>query len=322
MRKFDLLKLLILGLIALAFGSCSDDDSTTVDVPTAVLKITQDSDDNSKVTVEVEEATGVLSYAFSFGDGNTVNAEGPKASHTYLWNSEFTVSVVLTSAQGVSEVTGTLTVTDAESEVICNNNYYQLLTGGCQDGGPGLGKTWKFSIAPGAFQVGPGPEHGDWNPDQNVIWWGSQYNHWGGNNGEGISMPEALKSRFTFGLFPNVMEVQATHQINNWQEDITAEAYIDFESVYEGEDSYSVSIIEEDGTMFLQIMDGGFLGYKQTVDGVVNSKYEIVSLTETELYVRYLNVLNKNEPENGMNYRYLKFVQEDVVEEEPAPAAE
>ncbi|KXX70971.1 PKD domain-containing protein [Flammeovirga sp. SJP92] len=321
MRKFDLLKLFILGLVVFAFGSCSSDDAPTAE-PSATLKVTPSATDNSQVTFTVEGAAGVLSYSFSFGDGNTVNSEGPEASHTYLWNDDFNASVVLTTSTGVSEVTAVVSVTDAKSDLVCNSNYYQLLTGGCQDGGPGLGKTWKFSIAPGAHQVGPGPENEQWNPDENVIWWSSQYNHWAGNNGEGFSMPEALKSRFTFGIFPNVMEVQGTHQINNWQEDTEAAPFHDFESVYQGEDSYPMSIIEEDGVYFLQINDGGFLGYKQTVNGAVASKYEIVSLTETELYIRYLNLLNKNAPEDGNNYRYLKFVQEDVVEEEPAPAAE
>ncbi|WP_281616322.1 PKD domain-containing protein [Flammeovirga sp. SubArs3] len=308
MKKLNFVNWLILGIIAFAFGAC-DDNETTVTGPTGTLTYTQAEGADYEVTFTIENPVDVLSYSFDFGDGSTANSGETSVTHTYVETGDFDVVVTLNSASDQAQLKTTVTVTTIDVSGICNSEYYTLLTGGCVNDGPGEGKTWKLSNAYGSHGVGPAD-------GEEAVWWNSEYDHWNGNNGEGFAMPETMESRFTFGVVPNTMAVSATHQINNWQTDGEATPFHDYQATYGGESSYGYSITEEEGKMYLNIANGGYMAYYQEVDGATPTKYEIVTLTETELYVRYLNVLNYNDGEDK-NYRYLRYVQEDVVEEAP-----
>ncbi|OHX67629.1 PKD domain-containing protein [Flammeovirga pacifica] len=309
MKNLNFIKWLLIGFIALTFGACSEEDKNNDPSdptgPSGTLTFVQTEGADYEVTFTVEEAQNVNSFKFDFGDNTSETTTESSITHHYLEIGDFEVTVTLTGDDDATQITTNVSVTKIDVGEICSNEYYKYLTGGCDS----EGKVWRLSNAYGSHGVGPAD-------GEEAIWWQSEYDHWNGNNGEGFTMTESMTSRFTFSLIPNVMGVSATHQINNWQVDTEAEPFVDFQTSYSGESEYGFSVTEEEGKMYLSLNGGGYMSYYQEVDGAPASKYEIVALTETELYVRYLNVLNYNDGD-GKNYRYLRFVQEDVVEEAP-----
>lgn len=304
MKNLKLIHWLVLGLIALNFGACTEDE-TGVTGPSGDLTFTQAEETSYEVTFTINNMVDVNSVTFDFGDGISETTSESSIIHKYLEIGDFEVVAQLNGSTDAIQLKTTVSVSEIDVTEICNSDYYQLLTGGCESDG----KVWKLSNAYGSHGVGPADGEG-------ADWWNSEYDHWNGNNGEGFTMSESMSSRFTFSLIPNTMSVNATHQINNWQVDASAAPFVDYQVDYQGEAQYGFSIVEEEGKMFLSFSGGGYMSYYQEVDGASASKYEIVLLTETELYVRYLNVLNYNDGD-GKNYRYLRYIQEDVVEEAP-----
>ncbi|NME70641.1 PKD domain-containing protein [Flammeovirga aprica] len=315
MRKLNFLTWFCLALMALVYTSCKEDEAV-VSGPTGTLMVTQADGNNSELTVKVDNPQGATSYKFNFGDGTEYTAEGPEATHTYLWNDDFELTVTLIGTTGVNALKQTVTVSDAKSDAICNSEYYQLLTGGCNDGGPGTGKVWKFSVEVGGHGVGTLDD-----PIELATagLWNSNFNHWKGENTEDIVALNILESRFTFGVLPNTMKVEATHQVNNWQEKTDQTKYHDFETAYVGQESYPFEVYEENGSVFLSFGQSGYMGYYQSVNGGSNSLYEIVKLTEDELYVRFKCVVDPDKEGVEFEYRYLRYVQEDVIELAPMP---
>ncbi|ANQ50872.1 PKD domain-containing protein [Flammeovirga sp. MY04] len=317
MKNLNFIKWLLIGLTALFFGACSEEDSNVgTGGPSGTLTFTQADGADYEVTFTVENAVGVNSYSFDFGDGTSEVTSESSITHNYLAVGDHDVAVTLFGDSDQAKLTTTVTVTQVDVTSICNNELYTLLTGGCVNEDPGSGLAWKLSNADSSMLVGPGTSNADFGSV--TYWWASGENHWYGKNGDNVVATETMKSRFTFNVLPNKVSVEGTHVIHNYQDDETRPAWNDYEAPYPVDfpKEFGFSITEENGKHYLILNEGGYLAYTQTVDGVTPNKYEIYSLTDSVLELRYENILAPEQAPNK-NFRYLRYVRADIDEGVP-----
>ena len=136
------MKNLLLGmfLFSLVFTVGCEDDSSSVDPPTARFNYTVD--ENNGLLVNFTNASlNADSYSWNFGDDESSTETSP--SHTYAADGEYTVTLTATNSGGSTSASETLTLTSVLTLADLND-------------------TWKVAPEAGALAVGPSQGDGSW----------------------------------------------------------------------------------------------------------------------------------------------------------------
>jgi len=136
------MKNLLLGmfLFSLVFTVGCEDDSSSVDPPTARFNYTVD--ENNGLLVNFTNASlNADSYSWNFGDDESSTETSP--SHTYAADGEYTVTLTATNSGGSTSASETLTLTSVLTLADLND-------------------TWKVAPEAGALAVGPNQGDGSW----------------------------------------------------------------------------------------------------------------------------------------------------------------
>ncbi len=231
-------------------------------------------------------------YSVVWDLGNGVKGKGKTIVGQYPEKGEYTVTLTLYTADGTAaSKSQVLTFTDDDFSLIDTPNY-RALTGGVDNVD---GKTWVFDqYNPGHFGVGPvaggSPE-----------WWSAP-----ANAKEGSSL---YTQKFTFFQEGTKLKWENNGYIYTNGAGVAGMGNPagvidnpggvgDFDVPYEPADNYTFSF--DESTMTLTLSDGAFLGFY-----VGNSTYQILSLTEDEMYVKVASAV-----EDGNGW-WFRFVPED-----------
>jgi PKD repeat protein len=206
--------------------------------------------------------------------GNGITSKGEQVTASYPLQGEYTVTLTVYTRGGSTSV--------QKKVVIANTNYamldvpeYNILTGGAD---ALEGKTWVIDKStPG--HMGVGPADGT-TPE----WWSAPPND---KEGGGLYDDE-----FTFMLnqFKFIQKVNGDVFVNGAHVDAFPGAVPvagDWKAPYTPPANMAWSISEEDGKMFLNLSNGGFIGYYTGV-----SKYQILKLEENEIFIKFLDSKN------------------------------
>lgn len=298
----SIIKYFCLALAAVVIAGCSPEEfnKDLGPVPTSEqVKITAaPSAENPNIINFTNETPGTITAVWDLGNGET--GTGNTAKGSYAVQGDYTVKLTVFTSGGYAS--NTLTVHIAETNVaMLNREDYNFLTGGAAAVN---GKTWRIEgETKGHMGVGP---IGAATPE----WWSAPAND---KANEGL-----YDDRMTF----NLNGFAYTYNNNgdtfaNWEfiGDIggTASGQTDKTIPYTPPSNMKWSIVEEGGKKYLTFSNGGFIGYY-----VGSTRYEILTLTENELYLKG----NSKKPSDAW---WLRLVPEDYhrpVEQKPVKAAD
>lgn len=230
-------------------------------------------------------------YSMVWDLGNGVKGKGKTIVGQYPEKGEYTVTLTLYTADGTAaSKSQVLTFTNDDFSLIDTPNY-RALTGGVENT---KGKTWVFDqYNPGHFGVGP-------RAGSSPEWWAAP-----ANAKEGSSL---YTQKFTFFqegtkfkwenngyIYTNGAGVAG---MGNPAGVIDNPGGVgDFDVPYKPADGYTFSF--DESSMTLELSDNAFFGFY-----VGNSVFQIISLTEDEMYVKVLS----NTEDNAW---WFRFVPED-----------
>jgi len=208
--------------------------------------------------------------------GNGTTAEGQEVTGVYPLAGEYTVTLTVYFRGGSASSSQTITI-DQTDPTLLDREDFNLLTGGVD---ALEGKTWVID-GERAGHMGVGPASG---PDAGspVFWEAPPLD----KAGQGL-----YDDRITFKLLD--FEYDYTTNGDIFVNGASAgdfggdPANGDQTASYTAPDDLTWNIVEEGDKKILTISDGGFFGFYTGV-----SRYEILTLSENELYVRYLDAQN------------------------------
>jgi PKD repeat protein len=212
-------------------------------------------------------------FKFLWDFGNGTKAEGTEVTAAYPLKGEYTVTLTIFTKGGMAKNTKVVSIANT-NPLMLDRPDYNLLTGGANQI---EGKTW--IIDKGASgHMGVGPAAGNF-PE----WWAAP-----ANDKEGMGLYD---DEYTFKLagFAFDMKTNGDIFVNN--------AHVaTFGGSGDGQDqklsynppaSLTWTIVDEGDNKFLQISDGGFIGFYTGV-----RRYQILSLTENEMSLKFLDSKN------------------------------
>ena len=233
---------------------------------------------------------------WDFGNGGT--AKGSEVTGIFPLKGSYEVSLTVVTSGGSAKSVQTIEIAETDPTLL-DLPVYNMLTGGADQP---EGKTWVVDASrAGHFGLGPNTEFAP-------TWYTA-----GANEKEGGGM---YNDTYTFILadFQFEWETNGDVYLNGGQADKfagSAENPVgDFMAPYEAPENLTWSISEDsEGNQFLTITNG-FIGYYTGV-----SEYQIMSLTENELFLRFLDTAN---PEFAW---YIKLIPEGFTppDKEPEP---
>ncbi|WP_324023906.1 glycoside hydrolase family 16 protein [Maribacter sp. BPC-D8] len=282
------LKYIMVSLFAVLM-SCDGDD---IDIPASVLP--------SNLTVSAQNmgggvvnftasATNANYYHFDFGDGSSALDTSGEASKTYdmIGDNTYTVTVTAGSTEGkkISEtidVSVSIAFSDPETVAFLTND---------------SSKTWFLAAAqPGHLGLGPAREgiDGDWWYPK---WYSaSAFEKCGSDDSDCLCDDELTFSVDATGVLSYTLDNKGQTYFNVGHKAVVGGA-ADMDFCYDFDTTGSKSVVlsevtgnvPEDQTTGIQMSfsDGGFMGYY-----VGSSTYEILSISDTELYVRTYDTEN------------------------------
>ncbi|WP_281613569.1 DUF4493 domain-containing protein [Flammeovirga sp. SubArs3] len=269
-----------------------------IEVLPAETLLSQDVVGDKKVFVEVDGTNNkVDEFIYNFGDGNIIISNNDTLTHHYVNHGNYNIDV----SMKIDEQVLPLETKSIEITPDCQDELILLLAGGCDS----EGKTWKLSVSEGAIGIGD-------EASESSDLYTSNSGYFIGNNVENRSFENSLASRFTFTATSEdqfTVAVNADYQINHWSLSDSEET-VEFETLYSGPKVFNFNYTVDNGKDVISFTDNGYLAYYEEYNSLPIVNYEVVSISETELYLRYLI-----EYEGLVSYRYIKYVQEDVVEE-------
>lgn len=293
--------------VALLFTSCQDDDITIGDIvaPTGVTVsaeiVGQDADnlygDGTGFVNFSATSNDEISYTFDFGDGNSVVAPSGSVTHRYTTTGINTYTVVA-SAIGTG---GVKSSTSMEVEVFSSFSdidAVEMLSGSVIGGS----KTWYWA-ANVAAHVGLGPYEDDYGNGEFAwpAWWNS-IGPWDEEKScmytnefvftrleEGLTFEQTVGPAFVPGTYAGVIGVDGD---TCHDESVVSTSGLKNVSFFPSSSKAALEGTYNDepyrGTSF-EISDGGFMGWYAGA-----SSYDIISVTDDLLYVRYVEVGNVN----------------------------
>jgi PKD repeat protein len=263
-------------------------------------------DDTPVLGAAPTEADAAFTYAPTPANANIINYTATNAGFTYSWNFDngtnaatkeataeypnkgtYTVTLTVFNSGGSASSSQDIIIADDDASLL-NNPLYTLLTGGTAGSGS---KTWVIDSTRQAH-LGVGPVAGTW-PE----WWDAD---------PGAKANSGLYSdKYTFSLSGFGFD-----HVTNGLVFVKTGSQGQFPGSYENSDDWSApfadqlgetwTIIEGDEDTTISLSGKGFLGMYTGV-----REYKIVTLSENELTVRYVDVAD---PTTAW---YLRLVPED-----------
>ncbi|MGF7137841.1 PKD domain-containing protein [Roseimarinus sediminis] len=269
--------------------------------PTAEqLSFEKSGDGNILQFTNTSSVSGVAIW--DLGNGSKGKGESVEAQYPFAGN--YTVTMTLYTSGGSAQITQELVIAEDDMALL-NTPGYTALTGGADNL---EGKTWVFDqYHDGHFGVGPFDA-------ATPSWWSAP--------AEAKTGSSLYTQEFTFTQVGVKLEWTNNGYVytNGPGKDALGGEFIenpggvgDFDVAYQTNDSYNFTLNEVDNTLTLS--DGAFFGFYTG-----SSTFEILSLTETELYVKCVSVV---EPGNGWWFRLIpkelnvKPVEEIVLKAQP-----
>jgi PKD repeat protein len=267
---------LAIALTALSHTGCTPDeiDGGLGPVPRSemVQFTATPSPDNANIIVFTNTTPGAFRAIWDFGNGSS--DEGNQVSGAYPMEGSYTVKLTVITNGGHASNTQTIDIAQTNVSMLDREDYNTLTGGGASNAN---GKTWVIDRhKSGHMGVGPAD-------DVAPIWWSAPAND---KASEGLYDDEMTfnlngfaytyqNNGDTFVNGSNAAGLGGTTQSSDYTLSYTPPANMTW------------SISEEGGKKFLQLSNGGFLGYYTGV-----SRYEILTLSENELYVKALDGVN------------------------------
>jgi hypothetical protein len=292
--------LLTLSVIVLG---CKEDDPTLGVAPTtedAVFTFSPSTANDN--IIDFANTSDAFLKVWDFGNGT--KAKGDNVQGVFPLKGSYNVTLTVYNAGGSSTYTTTVEIAETDPTLL-DIPVYNKLTGGVANA---EGKTWIIDYSrSGHFGVGPNPSDPQYGDFPN--WYKAGPNE---KDGGGL-----YNDKYTFKLadFEFIMETEGDVYLNGGQQSQFPGAYEspvgDYTAPYNspGDLTWSVSE-EEDGTQYLTVSTGGFIGYYTGV-----STYKIVSLTDNEIFLRYLDSAN------GALAWYIRLIPEGFEPPPPPPPA-
>lgn len=230
------------------------------------------------------QITGIVTWDF----GNNTKGKGESATVEYPFKGTYNVVMTLYSKSGSVSKSKTITIANDDMSML-NTPMYTALTGGASNL---AGKTWVFDqYHEGHFGVGPAD-------DSSPSWWSCP--------AEGKTKSCLYTQEFTFTQVGIKMVWKNNGSVYTNENGRVALAGLgypnsvvpgdgDFDVTYAPKSSYTFTLKESAKTLTLS--DGAFFGHYAGT-----STYEIIKLTEDELYIKCLSTV---EPGNGWWYRLI-----------------
>ena len=340
----------IISMLALLVGftifSCQEDDATfgSVIAPSnlsinaqivGVDAMNPDGDGSGLVNFTIS-GDNVISYNFQYGDGISESVPSGQITHRYSITGTNTYTVIV-NAVGTGGVSSSTSL-----EIVVFSSFDDQEAKDFLSGGQGLSKTWYLDAA-AAGHLGVGPTLLSGDPAAPEAYWYPAYFAAQPFEKCGPVISDCLcDDELTFSLDANN---QLTFELNNNGQTFFNASHQDVVAGSGSEDecfdfdSSGVSMVslspsdalanlpdpnfEARGTL-MNFNPANFMGYY-----VSSSAYEIISVTNTELYVRTLDGLNQDlawyhkfsssPPDNGFTSDYNNLVWEDAFDTNGAP---
>jgi PKD repeat protein len=284
-KLYNVCLYLALALVGGSFTACTPEDFegelTAAPSSDQVRFTVTPTATNANIISFRNETPGTMKAIWDFGNGAT--AVGNEASGSYPVAGTYTVKLTVFTSGGFA--TNTQTITIARTNVaMLNREDYNMLTGGAANA---AGKTWVIdkSLA-GHLGVGP---IGSGTPD----WYQAAANEKASEGFYDDEMTFNLNGfAYTYmnngNTFVNGSNGAGLGGVNQ---------SADYTTNYTPPTNMTWSIVEEGGKKYLVFTGGGFLSYYTGA-----SRYEILKLTENELYVK------GNDAANAANAWWLRLV--------------
>jgi PKD repeat protein len=267
-------------LATIGFTSCTPDEIDGGLGPAPRSEMVQftatPSADNPNIIVFTNTTPGAFRSIWDFGNGSS--DEGSQVSGAYPMEGSYTVKLTVITNGGFASNTQTINIAQTNVSMLDREDYNTLTGGGASNAD---GKTWVIDRYK-AGHMGVGPAGGA-SPE----WWQAPIND---KASEGLYDDEMT---FNLNGFAYTYQNNGDTFVNGGNAaglGGTAQGS-DYTLSYTPPANMTWSIVDEGGKKFLQLTNGGFLGYYTGV-----SRYEILKLEENELYVKALDGVN---PELG-----------------------
>lgn len=238
--------------------------------------------DNPNV-VEFTNTSKGFKALWDLGNGQTL--EGQTVTGEYPLKGEYTVSLTIFTESGQAMNSQTITVEETNA-LMLDDPDLNLLTGGTDQV---EGKTWVIDRTQQGH-MGVGPVEGA-TPE----WWAAGSDE---KTGKGLYDDE-----YTFKLngFTYEQHTSGDIYVNTGYPDefsgaVQEDGGNDYIAPFEGGSDFNFVFKEEEGKKILEITGGGHIGYYSG-----SRTYEILTLTENELYIRSLN-------HDGSAYWYQRLI--------------
>lgn len=344
MKKIKFKYFSIFAFLLAALISCEDDDATIGDITAATNLVVQaeivgayedfPDGDGSGLVIFTMTADNAISYKFDFGDGLSEVAPSGRVTHRYAGNPGVNTFTVVASAIGTG---GGISSTALTVDVF--NSFDDQEVKDWLTGGQGSSKTWYLDVEE-VGHLGVGPAYagidGAW-------WWPKWYEAQPYEKCNDDASSCFCNDELTFSLDA---ENQLTYVLDNMGATFFNGAHsgLGGDDVCMDYDSSGTSIVslaptsvdwstvedpdfESRGTV-MNFSDDNFMGYY-----VGSSSYEIISISETEIYVRTIDALDpalawylrytteqgSSEPE--LDVIYTDLVWQDEFDTDGAPDA-
>ena len=296
--KFKAL-LFSISLGALLFTGCKKDEPSLGDAPTtadAQFTFEKTAANPNIVVFTANNKSLVAKWDF----GNGTSGEGTSATAEYPLKGTYTVKLTVFNSGGSASSTQEITI-DEDDPTLLNNPLYTLLTGG--SAGKGY-KTWVIdSTREAHFGVGPSPTHPNYDGTDFPTWWkASPLDKTGSGlyNDNYVFHLEGFKFDMNTGGDVYLNDDQAGNFSGSYESPVG-----DYTAPYEDRKGLTWTLTEGEDTT-LTISGDGFIGFYTGV-----RTYKIVSISENELFLQYLDAgTNADAPDLAW---YIRLVPEGYV---------
>ncbi len=277
----------LLGMVA-----CSPQDSTDYKLgpmPTAdQLDFTISPSGSTPNVMTLTNTSRVAGVAvWDMGNGST--AKGESVTAEYPFSGEYVITMSLYTTGGSVSISKTIAVADND-ETLLDTPFYNALTGGLANT---AGKTWVFDREnDGHFGVGP-------DDGTSPSWWSCEAN--------GKATSSLYTQEFTFILEGVQMLWKNNGYVYTNENGLSGLAEMGYPNSKhpEGDSDYDVEMkptgpytfMINESAKTITLSNNAFFGHYAGV-----STYEIVTLTDTELYIKCVSTA---EPGNAWWYRFV-----------------
>lgn len=280
-------------MVVLALASCDPQDSNDHSLgikpqeSQLAFTVTPSTTKPNVVAFKNESSiTGVVTW--NFGNGKT--AKGNAVSAEYPFKGEYTIAMTLYNTGGSTTITKVVSIVNDDMSLL-DTPMYNALTGGADNIN---GKTWVFDqYHAGHFGVGP-EKKDDGSKETTPAWWSCPAN--------GKLESSLYNQEFTFIqvgvklIWKNKGEIYTNAAGKDaLGKPATIPGAGDFDVKYTPDESYTYTLDETN--KILTLSAGAFVGHYAGT-----SKYEILKLTDDELYLRASSTV---ETGNVWYYRFI-----------------